>query len=144
METYHLHLVTHAGVIYLAAKLLSLVVIDICLEQQFGFADGAGDDLYQELWRLCAGPLMDLPEPTEQELRQMMDQKSPKYDLPSKILCQVIDVKCLAETESDEVYARITLQPSSDNESLDPNPICSEKPTQKVYSFIKDSEHLGY
>ncbi|MED6194453.1 Arf11p [Stylosanthes scabra] len=118
-------------------------------------ADGAGDDLYQELWRLCAGPLMDvpcvqdkvfyfpqghielLPEPTEQELRQMMDEKSPKYDLPSKILCRVIDVQCLAEMETDEVYARITLQPSSDNEPLDPNPICSEKPKQKFYSFIK-------
>ncbi|XLR00645.1 hypothetical protein S83_066843 [Arachis hypogaea] len=49
----------------------------------------------------CAGPLMDvpcvqdrvfyfpqghielLPEPTEQDLRQMKNQKSPKYDLPS-------------------------------------------------------------
>ncbi|XLR32337.1 hypothetical protein S83_060237 [Arachis hypogaea] len=30
----------------------------------------------------CAGPLM-LPEPTEQDLRQMKNQKSPKYDLPS-------------------------------------------------------------
>ncbi|XLT55538.1 hypothetical protein HN873_048142 [Arachis hypogaea] len=62
---------------------------------------GAGDDLFKELWRLCAGPLMDvpcvqdrvfyfpqghielLPEPTEQDLRQMKNQKSPKYDLPS-------------------------------------------------------------
>ncbi|KAL1347128.1 hypothetical protein AAHE18_08G236400 [Arachis hypogaea] len=117
--------------------------------------DGAGDDLFKELWRLCAGPLMDvpcvqdrvfyfpqghielLPEPTEQELRQMKNQKSPKYDLPSKILCRVIDVKCLAEMETDEVYARITLQPSSDNDPLDPNPICSEKPKQKFYSFCK-------
>ncbi|RYR03622.1 hypothetical protein Ahy_B06g082696 [Arachis hypogaea] len=30
----------------------------------------------------CAGPLM-LPEPTEQDLRQMKNQKSPKYSLPS-------------------------------------------------------------
>ncbi|XLT58842.1 hypothetical protein HN873_051446 [Arachis hypogaea] len=62
---------------------------------------GTGDDLFKELWRLCAGPLMDvpcvqdrvfyfpqghielLPEPTEQDLRQMKNQKSPKYDLPS-------------------------------------------------------------
>ncbi|XP_020967200.1 uncharacterized protein LOC110266639 [Arachis ipaensis] len=36
-----------------------------------------------------------LPEPTEQHLRQMKNQKSPKYNLPSKILCRVIDVKCL-------------------------------------------------
>ncbi|XLR15345.1 hypothetical protein S83_043283, partial [Arachis hypogaea] len=75
--------------------------------------NGAGDDLFKELWRLCVGPLMDvpcvqdrvfyfpqghielLPEPTEQDLRQMKNQKSPKYDLPSKILCRVIDVKCL-------------------------------------------------
>ncbi|MED6110470.1 Arf11p [Stylosanthes scabra] len=83
------------------------------------------------------GGCVQLPEPTEQELRQMMDQKTPKYDIPSKILFRVIDAKCLAKMESDEVYARITLQPSSDNEPLDPNPICSEKPKQKVYSFIK-------
>ncbi|KAL1350133.1 hypothetical protein AAHE18_06G003100 [Arachis hypogaea] len=106
-------------------------------------ADGAGDDLFKELWRLCAGPLMDvpcvqdivfyfpqghielLPEPTEQELRQMKNQKSPKYDLPSKILCRVIDVKCLAEMETDEVYARITLQPSSDDMTM-------ENPTQEL------------
>ncbi|RYQ98508.1 hypothetical protein Ahy_B07g086237 [Arachis hypogaea] len=77
--------------------------------------NGAGDDLFRELWRLCAGPLMDVPcvqdrvfyfpqghielfpEPTEQDLRQMKNQKSPKYDLPSKILCRVIDVKCLLD-----------------------------------------------
>ncbi|XLU53930.1 hypothetical protein S245_048578, partial [Arachis hypogaea] len=64
-------------------------------------SNGAGDDLFKELWRLCAGPLMDvpcvqdrvfyfpqghielLPEPTEQDLRQMKNHKSPKYDLPS-------------------------------------------------------------
>ncbi|RYR19975.1 hypothetical protein Ahy_B03g064989 [Arachis hypogaea] len=81
--------------------------------------NGAGDDLFKELWRLCVGPLMDvpcvqdrvfyfpqghielLPEPTEQDLRQMKNQKSPKYDLPSKILCRVIDVKCLLDIFSE-------------------------------------------
>ncbi|MED6180320.1 Arf11p [Stylosanthes scabra] len=81
--------------------------------------DGAGDDLYQELWRLCAGPLMDVP----------CVQDRVFHFPPGHIE--------LAEMESDEVYARITLQPSSDTDPLDPNPICSEKPKQKFYSFIK-------
>ncbi|XLT90586.1 hypothetical protein HN873_012261 [Arachis hypogaea] len=70
------------------------------LNAKMGEKNGAGDDLFKELWRLCRaingcslcsrqsfyfpqGHIELLPEPTEQDLRQMKNQKSPKYDLPS-------------------------------------------------------------
>ncbi|QHN77749.1 Auxin response factor [Arachis hypogaea] len=63
----------------------------------------------------CAGTLMDvpcvqdkvfyfpqghielLPEPTEQDLRQMKNQKSPKYDLPSNKIFKEQDFSLLSE-----------------------------------------------
>lgn len=110
------------------------------------------DDLYMELWKACAGPLVDMPKAgqrvfyypqghiqqlqasTEQELNQQI----PQFNLPSKILCRVINIDLKAELESDEVYAQITLFPEKDQTeptSRDPCPVEQQK--QKVNSFVK-------
>ncbi|GMQ09548.1 hypothetical protein CsSME_00052878 [Camellia sinensis var. sinensis] len=81
--------------------------------------------LYTELWRACAGPLVTVPregervfyfpqghiEQVEASTNQVADQEMPVYNLPSKILCRVINVQLKAEPDTDEVFAQVTLLP---------------------------------
>ncbi|CAL0302185.1 unnamed protein product [Lupinus luteus] len=100
---------------------------------------GFGDDLYREQWKLCAGPLVDIPhveervyyfpqghiEQLQASTNQELNQQIPHFNLPSKILCRVMHIQLLAEQETDEVYARITLLPESDDMS-------QQTPTQEL------------
>ncbi|GLJ15828.1 hypothetical protein SUGI_0261020 [Cryptomeria japonica] len=100
--------------------------------QNSGFGADASDALYEELWHACAGPLVTLPrvgerafyfpqghmEQVEASTNQGADQQMPLYNLPSKILCHVVNVQFRAEPETDEVFAQITLVPEAEqNES---------------------------
>ncbi|GJM85263.1 hypothetical protein PR202_ga01698 [Eleusine coracana subsp. coracana] len=51
---------------------------------------------------------------------QQLDQHLPLFNLPSKILCKVVNVELRAETDSDEVYAQIMLQPEADDMTQNP------------------------
>ncbi|KAL6322093.1 hypothetical protein AAG906_005027 [Vitis piasezkii] len=110
------------------------------------------DHLFTELWRACAGPLVDVPKPHERvfyfpqghmeqlqaSTNQGVDQKIPLFNLPSKILCRVVHTRLLAEQETDEVYAQITLQPEADQtEPKSPDSCPDEAPKQTVHSFCK-------
>ncbi|XP_031497735.1 auxin response factor 2B-like isoform X2 [Nymphaea colorata] len=67
------------------------------------------DFLYSELWHACAGPLVSMPkvgdlayyfpqghmEQLEASTNQGAETQLPKYDLPSQILCRVVDIKLL-------------------------------------------------
>lgn len=109
--------------------------------------------LYTELWNACAGPLVTVPrdeelvfyfpqghiEQVEASTNQVADQQMPVYDLPSKILCRVINVHLKAEPDTDEVFAQITLIPvpnqdenSAKNDHPPPVP-----PRFHVHSFCK-------
>ncbi|KAL3536695.1 hypothetical protein ACH5RR_000061 [Cinchona calisaya] len=117
-----------------------------------GHDTGQGDDMYTELWKACAGPLVDVPqagervfyfpqghmEQLEASMNQELNQQIPQFNLPSKILCKVVHVQLLAEPETDEVYAQITLHPEVDQQepsSLDP---CTPDPPKRtIYSFCK-------
>lgn len=109
--------------------------------------------LYTELWKACAGPLVTVPregdlvfyfpqghiEQVEASTNQVADQQMPMYNLPSKILCRVFNVKLKAEPDTDEVYAQVTLMPELD---LDENAAKSESmppplPRFHVHSFCK-------
>ncbi|CAA0827197.1 Auxin response factor 11 [Striga hermonthica] len=109
-------------------------------------------DLYTELWKACAGPLVDVPckrervyyfpqghmEQLEASTNQELHLQIPQFNLPSKILCRVVHIQLLAEQETDEVYAQITLHPEPDQTeptSLDPPE--PEAPKQRVHSFCK-------
>ncbi|XP_020212758.1 auxin response factor 18 isoform X2 [Cajanus cajan] len=115
-----------------------------------------GGDLYRQLWKLCAGPLVDVPREgervlyfpqghmeqlqasTNQGLNQELSQQIPHFNLPPKILCRVIHCQLLAEQETDEVYARITLLPDSvQGEPMDRDPIPPETQKQTFHSFSK-------
>lgn len=115
-------------------------------------ASGSEDVLYEELWRACAGPLVDVPrqgervfyfpqghmEQLEASTNQELDQQIPLFNLPSKILCSVVNIQLRAEPETDEVYAQITLLPDPDQSetwSTDPSP--PEVPRETVHSFCK-------
>ncbi|KAJ4956097.1 hypothetical protein NE237_012880 [Protea cynaroides] len=111
-----------------------------------------GDELYAELWRACAGPLVDVPrvgekvfyfpqghmEQLEASTNQELNQQIPMFNLPSKILCNVIHIELLAEQETDEVYAQITLQPEADqSEPRSPDKSLPEPRRPTVHSFCK-------
>ncbi|KAG9149321.1 hypothetical protein Leryth_003290 [Lithospermum erythrorhizon] len=105
-----------------------------------------------ELWKACAGPLVDIPrakervyyfpqghmEQLEASTNQESNQRIPMFNLSSKILCSIVDIQLLAEKDTDEVYAQITLMPLPDQaEPKCPDPYTPELPKQTVYSFCK-------
>ncbi|KAJ6704611.1 AUXIN RESPONSE FACTOR 4-RELATED [Salix viminalis] len=113
---------------------------------------GCNDALYKELWHACAGPLVTLPcegervyyfpqghmEQLEASMHQGMEQQMPSFNLPSKILCKVVNVQCRAEPETDEVYAQITLLPEpAQSEVTSPDPPLPEPERCTVHSFCK-------
>ncbi|XP_076901234.1 auxin response factor 2B-like [Bidens hawaiensis] len=118
-------------------------------------ASGAGKGdadvaIYKELWRACAGPLVNVPqerelvlyfpqghiEQVEASTNQAAEQQMPMYDLPSKILCRVINVHLRAEVESDEVFAQITLMPLDESTAKKESPP-PPQPRFHVHSFCK-------
>ncbi|XP_009379878.2 auxin response factor 7 [Musa acuminata AAA Group] len=112
----------------------------------------SGDALYDELWHACAGPLVTLPrkgerayyfpqghmEQLEASTNQGLDQHVPVFNLPSKILCKVVNVELKAEPDTDEVYAQITLLPEpNEGEITSPDPPLPEPERCKIHSFCK-------
>ncbi|CAH8383734.1 unnamed protein product [Eruca vesicaria subsp. sativa] len=112
------------------------------------------DQLYMELWTACAGPLVEVPRYGERvfyfpqgHMEQLVastnqegvvHQELPDFNLPSKILCRVLNVMLKAEHETDEVYAQITLQPEEDqNELTSLDPTVTEPAKQTIDSFAK-------
>ncbi|KAG9149512.1 hypothetical protein Leryth_014290 [Lithospermum erythrorhizon] len=121
-------------------------------QQQSNISAKGYDDLYMELWKACAGPLVDVPRATERvyyfpqghmeqleaSTNQELGQRIPMFNLSSKILCSVVDIRLLAEKDTDEVYAQITLMPEPDQaEPKSPDTCLPEPPKQTVYSFCK-------
>ncbi|KAA8540625.1 hypothetical protein F0562_024456 [Nyssa sinensis] len=108
--------------------------------------------LYTELWHACAGPLVTVPregehvfyfpqghiEQVEASTNQVADQAMPVYNLPSKILCRVINVQLKAEPETDEVFAQVTLLPIREGENtLEKETVPPPPPRFHVHSFCK-------
>ncbi|XP_023004951.1 auxin response factor 18-like [Cucurbita maxima] len=111
-----------------------------------------GEGLFEELWKACAGPLVEVPfngervfyfpqghmEQLEESTNHELNHQIPHFDLPSKILCRVVNIRLLAEKETDEVYAQITLQPEADqSEPQCPDPEPPERTRPTVHSFCK-------
>ncbi|KAG5044025.1 hypothetical protein JHK87_007940 [Glycine soja] len=96
--------------------------------------EGVQDILYTELWRACAGSFVYVPRVDdrvfyfpqghlEQVAAYTQNQPDshleiPVYDLPSKILCKIMNVELKAEAYSDEVYAQVTLVPEVQKDNL--------------------------
>ncbi|XP_008790699.2 auxin response factor 2A-like isoform X2 [Phoenix dactylifera] len=113
----------------------------------------AEEALYTELWFACAGPLATIPRNGERvfyfpqghieqvvaSTNQLADKQVKIYDLPSKILCRVINVQLKAEQETDEVFAQVTLLPEAnqDENALEKENLPSPPPRPHVHSFCK-------
>ncbi|EEF39042.1 Auxin response factor, putative [Ricinus communis] len=86
------------------------------------------------LWSQSISDYLQLEASTNQELTQQI----PKFNLPSKILCRVVHIHLLAEQETDEVYAQITLHPEVDQtEPTSPDQCTPEPQKRPVHSFCK-------
>ncbi|XP_021754396.1 auxin response factor 9-like isoform X1 [Chenopodium quinoa] len=126
---------------------------------------GGGDVLYPELWRACAGPLVEIPrvnervyyfpqghmEQLEASTNEELNQRIHMFNLNSKILCRVLNIHLLAEKETDEVYAQITLLPEADQTeplTADEYPSEPRRPTirsfSKVLTASDTSTHGGF
>ncbi|EPS73925.1 hypothetical protein M569_00826, partial [Genlisea aurea] len=90
-----------------------------------------------ELWHACAGPLVSLPnagtlvayfpqghsEQVAKSMQKEADGMIPSYpNLPSKLICILHNVTLHADAETDEVYARMTLQPVGSKYEQEPPP----------------------
>ncbi|KAI3710680.1 hypothetical protein L2E82_40469 [Cichorium intybus] len=110
------------------------------------------DLLYKELWKACAGPLVDVPrdgervfyfpqghmEQLEASTNQELNQRIPLFNLKSKILCRVVHTQLMAEQDTDEVYAQITLLPEIDqSDPTSPDECLAEPVRPTVHSFCK-------
>ncbi|KAF8101657.1 hypothetical protein N665_0202s0020 [Sinapis alba] len=89
--------------------------------------DGTNNYLNGQLWKLCAGPLFVPPEIGEKvyyfpqghieqlvtSIKDGLCQLKPIFDIPSKICCNVFSINLKVETNTDEIYAEVSLLPDN-------------------------------
>ncbi|CAN6896317.1 unnamed protein product [Brassica oleracea] len=128
--------------------------------------EGEKKPINSQLWHACAGPMVSLPPVgslvvyfpqghSEQVAASMQKQTDfiPNYpNLPSKLICLLHSVTLHADTETDEVYAQMTLQPVNkyDREALlasDMGLKLNRQPTEffcKTLTASDTSSHGGF
>ncbi|CAN6202209.1 unnamed protein product [Urochloa humidicola] len=88
-------------------------------------AEGDKKPINSELWHACAGPLVSLPpvgslvvyfpqghsEQVAASMHKELDTIPSYPSLPSKLICKLLSLTLHADSETDEVYAQMTLQP---------------------------------
>ncbi|CDY54111.1 BnaC04g53900D [Brassica napus] len=125
------------------------------MHMQPGFlaTDGTNNYLYNQLWKLCAGPLFHLPKLVT-SMNDELCQLKPIFDIPSKICCNVFSIKLKVETTTDEIYAEISLLPDTSEVEI-PTPrhenniqninyftkVLSASDTNKKGSFVLNKRH---
>ncbi|CAL0325260.1 unnamed protein product [Lupinus luteus] len=109
--------------------------------------------LFRELWGACAGPLVTAPkkgecvfyfpqghlEQVEASTSQAVNEHMPMYDLPSKILCRIMNVALEAEPDTDDVVAQVTLVPEPIEDENEVENMPPPAPLQRIHvrSFYK-------
>ncbi|CDY24168.1 hypothetical protein Bca4012_006541 [Brassica carinata] len=107
-------------------------------QPEFLATDETNNYMYDQLWKLCAGHLFDLPKIGEELVTYINDelcQLKPVFNIPSKIRCNVFSIKLKAETTTDEIYAEISLLPDTSEVEI-PIPKC-ENHIQNIKCFTK-------
>uniref|UniRef100_A0A0C9QLA5 Auxin response factor n=1 Tax=Wollemia nobilis TaxID=56998 RepID=A0A0C9QLA5_9CONI len=120
------------------------------VQQQRGTADDGSPGLDAQLWHACAGGMVQMPSVNARVYYFPQGQAehaatnvdfSPSLRASPAILCRVLNVKYMADTETDEVYARIRLVPIKPNEAMEENPNeendTGTAATEKPVSFAK-------
>ncbi|KAH0922320.1 hypothetical protein HID58_022338 [Brassica napus] len=108
------------------------------VQPEFLATGGTNNYLYDQLWKLCAGPLFDPPKIGEELVASINDelcQLKPVFNIPSKIRCNVFSIKLKVETTTDEIYAEISLLPDTSEVEI-PTSKC-ENNIQNIKCFTK-------
>ncbi|CAG7869865.1 unnamed protein product [Brassica rapa] len=108
------------------------------VQPEFLATGGTNNYLYDQLWKLCAGPLFDPPKIGEELVTSINDelcQLKPVFNIPSKIRCNVFSIKLKVETTTDEIYAEISLLPDTSEVEI-PTSKC-ENNIQNIKCFTK-------
>nr|ARR29291.1 auxin response factor 10 [Cyrtomium guizhouense] len=105
--------------------------------------DNGGLD--SQLWHACAGAMVHLPQVGSKVIYFPQGHAEHAASLPEfprtiaiagTVLCRILSVNFLADTETDEVYARIRLQPDLGADPSDDTPASPPLP-EKTTSFAK-------
>ncbi|MCO5587176.1 hypothetical protein L7F22_041123 [Adiantum nelumboides] len=108
---------------------------------------GCKAELDPQLWHACAGAMVRMPQVGSKviyfpqghaEHAASMPEFPPSFGMACMVLCRVLSVKFLADAETDEVYARIGLQPDPNGniDVHDDSPASPPLP-EKSASFAK-------
>ncbi|XVF08611.1 hypothetical protein REPUB_Repub07fG0017800 [Reevesia pubescens] len=107
--------------------------------------------LYTELWNACAGPLVTVPrerervfyfpqghiEQVEASTNQVAEQQMPIYDLPSKILCRVINVQLKQDENTVDKEAPLPQPPRFHVHSFCKTLTASDTSTHGGFSVLR-------
>ncbi|KAK4269769.1 hypothetical protein QN277_022882 [Acacia crassicarpa] len=105
----------------------------------------------EQLWNLCERLVADIPREGERAFyfiqghleqlgcsrKQEFHPGSAHFNLPSQILCRVINIQILVEPSTNEIYFRITLLPDIDTDRTVPDPTPPKIRKHEMYSFWK-------
>lgn len=127
---------------------------------------GARKPLNSELWHACAGPLVSLPqvgslvyyfpqghiEQLAASTKRPATSQIPNYpNLPSQLICQVLNVTLHADKDTDEIFAQMSLQSIKTEKDVFPIPDfglkLSKHPTEffcKTLTASDTSTHGGF
>ncbi|KAI3796943.1 hypothetical protein L1987_39630 [Smallanthus sonchifolius] len=104
-----------------------------------------------ELWHACAGPLVTLPqvgslvyyfpqghsEQVAVSTNRTATSQVPNYpNLPSQLLCQVLNATLHADKDTDEIYAQMSLRPVNSEKDVLPIPDFGMKPSRHPNEFF--------
>ncbi|KAJ0781454.1 putative transcription factor ARF family [Helianthus annuus] len=104
-----------------------------------------------ELWHACAGPLVTLPqvgslvyyfpqghsEQVAVSTNRTATSQVPNYpNLPSQLLCQVLNATLHADKDTDEIYAQMSLRPVNSEKDVLPIPDFGTKPNRHPNEFF--------
>ncbi|KAI3776428.1 hypothetical protein L1987_46210 [Smallanthus sonchifolius] len=104
-----------------------------------------------ELWHACAGPLVTLPqvgslvyyfpqghsEQVAVSTNRTATSQVPNYpNLPSQLLCQVLNATLHADKDTDEIYAQMSLRPVNSEKDVLPIPDFGMKPCRHPSEFF--------
>lgn len=112
---------------------------------------GVKKPINSELWHACAGPLVTLPqvgslvyyfpqghsEQVAATTNRTATTQVPNYpNLPSQLLCQVLNTTLHADKDTDEIYAQTSLQPLNSEKDVFPIPDIGKNPSRHPSEFF--------
>ncbi|XP_057819496.1 auxin response factor 10 [Cryptomeria japonica] len=130
------------------------------LSVQHRGADDGSPGLDSQLWHACAGGMVQMPSVNARVYyfpQGQAEHSATNVDFPASlranpaILCRVINVKYMADTETDEVYSRIRLVPikpnevfeDCNNEESENNTSATEKPVSFAKTLTQSDANNG-